>query len=1126
MAGLVDVQGNQLLPARNTSPSTPSQIRSAMAAQGMDGNVSLGPGRPQSPSRGYSIRPRASDYPVGVNSTTTGRTSWGRTSFATLKAIIEAYDVARMCINHKIDELRSMEPMFVPADGVKADVSDAIDAARTVMAFPDRELPFDGWMSMAMENALRYDAPVFYKRRNYDGEIISYEVLDGTTFVPFIDDHGRRPEAPAPAYAQRILGQINTEYTREDVTYLPFRPQADNPYGLAPMESILLTANTDIRFQMHFLELFTDGTVPGGFIELPEDISSPDQIEEWQDYWDAFMEGDQTILHHLIAVPAGTTITETRPKTFEKEFPQYLMSRTAAAFGVVPQDLGFVDDVNRANGETQVDVQFRVNTLPWVRWIEGIVSRYLQMDLGLPVRMRLDTGRDKEDRLTEMQAWDTAVRGGAASIDEWRQNVLGLEIDNDRPTPRGIISDTAGFIPLSQLFAVSGKVDSETGAPTDDAVLPVDGFSNVEGTTPHKEPGSHQYMQAPVDPDDPSDPASEVPVPGTELVEEAPADEDAAKSAATEGVTVGTGIAGIDLITDEDDLEDDVELQKSELAAFRRFTKTALRRGKWRDFAFTTVDGIRAHRLNDQGRAALRKAAGEVIAAGVMVRATDTGRVLVLQRALDPDDPAQGLLEFPGGHIEDGESPFDAAVREWQEETGALLPAVALADAYAAFQCWGSEDGVYTGFLVDVDSELPVRGPSLVGNPDDPDGDGCEAILWLDPESLVGNPLTRPELALSMPAVLALLAGDDVEIDAPVSEEAIDALEADPSLVEFLEQPPADGTPGNEGLFKQVPPIVSEPGNLRAAAHNAAVEAQRERAEHPEDDAGPLVKGWRDTSPRTPQHRYDLAITDHYTPLIAQALTRWADALPLDQIATDASTMLTKDAATDALVDKIRDALTAAGEQLTEADLDQLIREVIADGYLAGGHSGMLQVGGHAVTLDGATGHAIASTDWDGWEPGDTAAALKDADGGLAALLDQSGATVKGIKRTTLDVIGNKIAAGLQAGHAVDTISRSIRSEVGSTGRATMIAHTETARAVTAAAFDVYQANGIGEWELLLSDDACDECVEVANGNPYPTSDASDLPPIHPYCRCASSPISPMGDGSSPAPTTDDELGE
>lgn len=988
MPGLVGLDGKQLV-----APRTPPRVQASMTRQGVNQTSYLGPGEPIAPRAGYSVRPRGTDYPVGVNISTSGRASWGRTSYEALKGIIDAYDVARACINHKIDEIRSMDVMFVPADGVSGDVSAAIDVAQRFMDRPDQENEFDAWVNILMENALRYDAPALYRRRNYDGEVIGYEVLDGTTIFPYVDEHGRRPLAPAPAYYQRIKGMVDVWLTQDDVTWAPFRPQND-PYGLAPMESVLLNANTDMRFQWHFLQLFTDGTVPAGFMELPDDISSPDQVAEWQDYWDAFTQGDQTILHRLIAVPGGTKVTDTKPATFDKAFPQYLMMRTCAAFGVVPQDLGFVDDVNRANGETQTDIQFRVNTLPWVRWLQRIVSRFLQRDLGLPVKMLLDTGRDKEDRVAEANAWKIYIESGMASPDEARQEVLGLPVDNERPIPRGIISNRQGFIPFNQVLAISGKVDPETAAPADDAVLPVKGFDGTPGLMPDKLPGGAVFHRAPIDHDNPGNPGDEVPVPGTDVVGQ-PA-QPVAKGA-----------------------------ESSELAAFRRFVKTAVRRGRWRDFVFTGVDGVAARRLNQGGLFEVRKAAGLIGVAGLCVQAVDTGRVLVLQRALDPSDDAGGMLEFPGGHLEDGESPFDAAVREWQEETGSLLPVSALRAADGV-PVWG--DGKYAGFILTVPDETVcvVRGPGQVVNPDDPDGDVVEAVMWVDPQTLVGNSMVRDRLAEQIGEVLTALVGDD---------------------------------------------------------------------------ASPLVKGWRDTPPRTPKLEYDLPLTDHYAPLIATALRDAVGQLDLTELARRVAqvvTVATEDGYQRAAAEVVSD-VTASFTALAD-----VLKQVYPDAWLAGEHAAQLQLSGAVPTVDVSA--AVGSVDWSHWSPGSPLAADAINSDGLTKLLDSVGVTVQGIERSVLDQIGGKIADGLSQGLPADRIAADITDLVGSGSRAELIAHTETARGLELASFDVYSRNGVTEWDLVTSAGACPVCLQVEAANPHPVSDMSDAPPVHPRCRCSSAP--------------------
>lgn len=588
--------------------TTPAPISDAMALQGMSNNGTMGPGTPITPSRGYSVRPRATDYPAGVNITTATRRAWGRTGYEVLRELMRAYDVAQMCKNHKIDELRSMEPLLTPMDGFRGDGEAAVAAARAAIAFPDREHPWDEWLSLWLNSVLTFDSGPLYRRRNKAGEIIALEVIDGSTIEPLVDENGRRPKAPAPAYQQIIKGQSSVDFTAEDIIYPRFRPQEDSPYGMAPLETVVMATNTDMRFQWHLLQMFTEGSIPGGFMEVPPDLSSPDQIAEWQDYWDATFMGDQSIVHKLIAVPNGAKFTGTAPAAFDREFPKYLAVKVAGAFGVVPQDLGLTDDVNRATGETQTDTQFRVNTLPWVQFVEGILTRYLQHDLGLPVQFKLNTGRDKEDRLTEAQAWKLYIESGMASADEGREQILGLPVDNERPVPRGLVLPRQGFVPLVSLLAISGKVDPETKAPADDMPLPEAPFSGTPGLMPDKLPGAPEFHRAPINPDEPRFPGLEHEHPDTGTV--AKPDPASVAKELTAGVTTATGITGVDRVPADDEDDDGDIVDESapaqdvtkELAKFRAFTKARAKTGKWRDFEFEAIPAPVAKHLNDAAR--------------------------------------------------------------------------------------------------------------------------------------------------------------------------------------------------------------------------------------------------------------------------------------------------------------------------------------------------------------------------------------------------------------------------------------------------------------------------------------------------------------------------------------------
>lgn len=79
-------------------------------------------------------------------------------------------------------------------------------------------------------------------------------------------------------------------------------------------------------------------------------------------------------------------------------------------------------------------------------------------------------------------------------------------------------------------------------------------------------------------------------------------------------------------------------------------------------------------------------------AAGILYRASDTGRVLLLMRRKDSDHG--GTWAFPGGHIDGAETPQEAAARESMEEIGhqpAILTQLESGPDFAAFLCTDQE---------------------------------------------------------------------------------------------------------------------------------------------------------------------------------------------------------------------------------------------------------------------------------------------------------------------------------------------------------------------------------------------------------------------------------------------------
>jgi 8-oxo-dGTP pyrophosphatase MutT (NUDIX family) len=158
--------------------------------------------------------------------------------------------------------------------------------------------------------------------------------------------------------------------------------------------------------------------------------------------------------------------------------------------------------------------------------------------------------------------------------------------------------------------------------------------------------------------------------------------------------------------------------------------------------------------------------------AGLAVKAQDTGRVLLLQRALDDEDAASGMWEWPGGGIEEGETAEDAAFREFCEETGCDMRGQG-----EIVDTWTSDNGVYQGFLLLVPEEAavginPDPEDRTVLNPDDPDGDNIEVAAWWDPAGLADMGALREEVKATPWDKITQAGAPETEAAAAVVDEA------------------------------------------------------------------------------------------------------------------------------------------------------------------------------------------------------------------------------------------------------------------------------------------------------------------------------------------------------------------
>lgn len=457
--------------------------REAMAAQGMTLGGAWTPGEPIDPFNQPGTPPRQWEYPIGYNIVQLPR-STEAIGFDTLRQFLYSYDWARICIETIQDYVRLWEWDIVAKNEADAGkYQSEIDALRRFFEYPDGVTPWEEWIVAAVEQQQAYDALSIFRRRTRGGKMGALELVDGTTVTPLIDEYGHPPAPPAPAYVQWWQGMPWVWLTRDELLYRPYRPRADSPYGVSPLEAILLNINTDIRLQWHFLLTFTEGTVPDIFLTAPPDVSDPEQIRRWQELYDAVMAGDQAWKHKARILPHGTQVTNVKDTSpFNWDFASWLATKTVAAFKLTPAEVGLTERVNKSSGETQENVTYRKLIKPLARFYEGLLNEIIAKDFGLPVlRFTFLNVVEEEDRLTDAQVKEILVRNAVLSPDEWREE-LGYKVDPAHPVGRVFVTRTGvaapddalalGHAQVAQAAAKAGLMPSAGGRVSADATAP------------------------------------------------------------------------------------------------------------------------------------------------------------------------------------------------------------------------------------------------------------------------------------------------------------------------------------------------------------------------------------------------------------------------------------------------------------------------------------------------------------------------------------------------------------------------------------------------------------------------------------------------------------------------------
>ncbi len=389
--------------------------------------------------------------------------------FKTLRAVSDQIDIVRRCIEVRKAKLTGLDWDIVLSDAAteriisesggnhlqalkeaRETLSPEIGRLRKFWETPDPQngLAFTDWLSMSLEEIDVLDAWAIWPQVTVGGEIRGFQVLDGSTIKPLLDDRGMRPEpSVGPAFQQILFGfprsefnagiddeNADGEFTSDDLAYFVRNRRANSVYGLSPVERCLPLADIYLRRQQWIRSEFTDGTMPKSYLELPETTSlTPDQIRAYEDIYNDDLSGQTAQRNRLrILVPGGKlSFEEGYSDKFSDAMDNYLVTSICGHFGVLPTEIGFsakggIGASGHQAGEAEAAES--IGVIPTANWMSQMISALSYRFLGMPRELEFRLAPSERTNTQDAAARDDIrKRNGTLTVNENRSE-LGLPL--------------------------------------------------------------------------------------------------------------------------------------------------------------------------------------------------------------------------------------------------------------------------------------------------------------------------------------------------------------------------------------------------------------------------------------------------------------------------------------------------------------------------------------------------------------------------------------------------------------------------------------------------------------------------------------------------------------------------
>lgn len=391
-------------------------------------------------------KPWQFDRPVGYNLFYKPRGT-EKYSFDQLRYVARHSELVRLAIETRMDQVSSIKwairPVSDPISDTAADADDPrIKTITDFFSKPDKVHDWDQWIRIILEELFVTDAVSLAKRYQRRGDLFALEPVDGSTIFPLIDQDGRTPLPPDPAYQQILKGVPKANYSMDELIYYVRKTQVDTPYGYSPVEQVIETAYTDIERIKYTLAEFTEGTVPDAYITAPEGMS-PDKVLAYQEQLNGILQGNAVGRRQMPILVFGMEIKSMKQAELKNDFDEWMARKVCFAFSLPPT--AFVRQLNRSTASSDQERAKDEGLFPVLLYLKRLLDKVIQEDFKSPDLEFYWDDDEEKDPTQQADIHAIYVKAAILSVNEVREE-LGLEpvMGGDEP----MVETATGMVPL------------------------------------------------------------------------------------------------------------------------------------------------------------------------------------------------------------------------------------------------------------------------------------------------------------------------------------------------------------------------------------------------------------------------------------------------------------------------------------------------------------------------------------------------------------------------------------------------------------------------------------------------------------------------------------------------------